>query len=324
MDSETDLSSEDQQYLTPDGNSIFAWVVAGIGIAAEIVLVLFFVALVRGRRDKQVKAVGFSFIGLVLLGAMCGQGFLILQVRHIKVVETPTWLGCAFQTWLLLLHLHLLNAPLLAKFCAVLKRIRDADTQRLLLWDAAARQQTVAQLLLAVALLCAHLGVTSQQREFDFGGEVTGGGCVEGGSSLQESERGFYAAQTLLLVVLVLPSPIIYVLVTGSSFAPLFPEWNVLCQSVQALLFAAALTGTTFFVDQVRVQQQQQQQQQWVAAVCSVAHTGARFLSSESSQMDSLMPAHMHVHVHVHTGSAVAQVAVIMHMHMHMHMRRSP
>ena len=95
---------EDEQYLSSFGDQVVVWMVAGIGIAAEVVLVIFFVALFRGRRDKQVKAVGFSFIAIVLLGAMFGQAFLILQLGHVKVVEKPTWLGCAFQTWLLLLH----------------------------------------------------------------------------------------------------------------------------------------------------------------------------------------------------------------------------
>ena len=36
-------------------------------------------------------------------------------------------------------------------------------------------------------------------------------------------------------------------------FAPLFPEWATLCQAVQALLFASALSGTTFFVSEVLV-----------------------------------------------------------------------
>ena len=83
-------------------------------------------------------------------------------------------------------------------------RIREADTQRLQLWDAAARRQTALQLLLALALFCAHLAVSSREQEELFGSELeSGGGCVEDGSNLQTSDRGFYAAQGLLLFVLV-------------------------------------------------------------------------------------------------------------------------
>ena len=46
---------EDEQYLSSFGDQVVVWMVAGIGIAAEVVLVIFFVALFRGRRDKQVK-----------------------------------------------------------------------------------------------------------------------------------------------------------------------------------------------------------------------------------------------------------------------------
>ena len=244
--------SGDEQYFDHSGTTTFVWIVAGIGMAAEAFLLVCFMALIRGRRDKQVKAVGFSFIACVLLGAMCGQAFLILQVRHIKLVEVHMWLDCALQTWLLLLHLHLLNAPILAKFCAVLKRIRGADTQRLLLWDQTARRQTAWQLLVVVVLFCAHLGVSAHQNDSLFDDAIAGGGCVDDGD-LAFADRSFYVAHMILMLAMVLPSPIIYVIVTGSSFAPLFPEWHALCQAVQALLFAAALTGTTFFVDQVLV-----------------------------------------------------------------------
>ena len=246
--------SGDEQYFDKSGTTTFVWIVAGIGIAAEVFLLVCFVALIRGRRDKQVKAVGFSFIACVLLGAMSGQAFLILQVRHIKLVEARMhmWLDCALQTWLLLLHLHLLNAPILAKFCAVLRRIRSADTQRLLLWDQTARRQTAWQLLVVVVLFCAHLGVSAHQNDSLFDDAIAGGGCVDDGD-LAFADRSFYVAHMILMLAMVLPSPIIYVIVTGSSFAPLFPEWHALCQAVQALLFAAALTGTTFFVDQVLV-----------------------------------------------------------------------
>ena len=138
-------------YLDSSSRTLLVWVVAGVGFAGAIVILLLAVALVRGRRDKQVKAVGFGFIVSVLLGALCGQAFVILQVcsstrsnglgctrtptspsprqvRHVKVIDDPNWVSCAFQAWLLLLHLHLMNAPLLAKFVAVLKRIREADT----------------------------------------------------------------------------------------------------------------------------------------------------------------------------------------------------
>ena len=79
---------------------------------------------------------------------------------------------------------------------------------------------------------------------------IGGGGCVDDGD-LAFADRSFYVAHMAMMLIMVLPSPTIYVIVTGSSFAPLFPEWHALCQAVQALLFAAALTGTTFFVDRV-------------------------------------------------------------------------
>ena len=243
--------SDDEQYFDQSGTMTFVWVIAGIGMAAGVFLLVCFVALIRGRRDKQVKAVGFTFILCLLLGALCGQAFLVLQVRHIKLIETHTWLDCALQTWLILLHLHLLNAPILSKFCTVLRRIRGADTQRLLLWDQTARRQTAWQLLVVVLLFCAHLGVSAHRNDSVFD-EAMGGGCVDDGE-LAFADRSFYVAHMGLMLAMVLPAPIIYVHVTGSSFAPLFPEWHVLCQAVQALLFAAALTGTTFFVDQVLV-----------------------------------------------------------------------
>jgi len=243
--------SDDEQYFDQSGTMTFVWVIAGIGMAAGVFLLVCFVALIRGRRDKQVKAVGFTFILCLLLGALCGQVFLVLQVRHIKLIETHTWLDCALQTWLILLHLHLLNAPILSKFCTVLRRIRGADTQRLLLWDQTARRQTAWQLLVVVLLFCAHLGVSAHRNDSVFD-EAMGGGCVDDGE-LAFADRSFYVAHMGLMLAMVLPAPIIYVHVTGSSFAPLFPEWHVLCQAVQALLFAAALTGTTFFVDQVLV-----------------------------------------------------------------------
>jgi len=146
----------------------------------------------------------------------------------------------------------LLNAPILAKFCAVLRRIRSADTQRLLLWDQTARRQTAWQLLVVVVLFCAHLGVSAHQNDSLFDDAIGGGGCVDDGD-LAFADRSFYVAHMAMMLIMVLPSPTIYVIVTGSSFAPLFPEWHALCQAVQALLFAAALTGTTFFVDQVLV-----------------------------------------------------------------------
>ena len=195
--------SVDEQYIDGSGTTIFVWIfVAGIGIVAEVFLLICFVALIRGRRDKQVKAVGFSFIGCVLLGAMCGQAFLILQVRHIKLVEAHMWLDCALQTWLLLLHLHLLNAPILAKFCAVLKRIRGADTQRLLLWDHTAARQTAWQLLVVVVLFCVHLGVSSHQNDSLFDDAIAGGGCVDDGD-LAFADRSFYVVHAVLLLAMV-------------------------------------------------------------------------------------------------------------------------
>ena len=160
--------SDDEQYFDQSGTMTFVWVIAGIGMAAGVFLLVCFVALIRGRRDKQVKAVGFTFILCLLLGALCGQAFLVLQVRHIKLIETHTWLDCALQTWLILLHLHLLNAPILSKFCTVLRRIRGADTQRLLLWDQTARRQTAWQLLVVVLLFCAHLGVSAHRNDSVF------------------------------------------------------------------------------------------------------------------------------------------------------------
>ena len=179
------------------------------------------------------------------------------------MVQEPTWLACAFQPWTLLLHLHLLNAPLLAKFYGVLRRIREADTQRLQLWDGAARRRTAAQLALVVTIQLLHLGVVSEHFDGDLQSDP-GAGCVDGsvltaGGGRSMTDRLFYLSQSVLLLVLIVPSPVIYVLVTGSSFAPLFPEWNSLCQAVQALLFAAVLSGTTFFVDEVQQRERERE-----------------------------------------------------------------
>ena len=131
--------------------SLAAVVVSSTLIA---LLVALLVLLVVARNDKPVRAVGVSFLVYLLVGSLCGQGFLLSHAResHTLAIRlasddrsagyelTTTWAQCHTQSTLLIMYLMLYSAPMTAKLWRVWSKIRNADTYRLELWDGRARQ----------------------------------------------------------------------------------------------------------------------------------------------------------------------------------------
>ena len=191
------------------------------------VLLLLGFLLHTARNDKPVRTTGLGFLVYLLLGALCGQAYLVVHAEQIYQVGLArddsfqsTWTQCHAQGTLLVLHLAFYIAPLSAKLWRVFFKIRTAETHRLQLWDVQARKIAAVQLLLNAVVQVAHLiyaandGVKGARQD-----------CLSGGEA-ENVERALYILEVFVTVAAILPAPILISWVTGSSYAPIFASWS--------------------------------------------------------------------------------------------------
>ena len=269
-----------------------------VSSCALLVLLALAALLAAARNDKAVRSAGVSFLAYLLVGGICGQGFLLshaLETHRLALTlssaaaaaltdHETTWLDCHAQASLLILHLMLFTAPLMAKLWRVWSKIRTAETHQLQLWDATARRIARLQCGTTALLLAVHLSYSASE---DYRGNAPRDTCLGESAPVHEVERALYTAETLLVLACLLPSPVcsrgrltllrpcpcthtrvrvrvpphahgvrtalaaqvLAWAVTSSSFAPIFAAWPYLLLSVLAVLLCAAIQGTTFYVE---------------------------------------------------------------------------
>lgn len=209
-------------------------------VVLSVLLLLLLVLVAAAHGDKAVRRVGLTFLCYLVVGAMCGQGFLISHgVEALRVsqstlfiehgITTVTWADCHAQSALLVSMLAMLAIPLMAKSWRVYSKIRTAETHRLHLWDATAQRLTALQLFVIVGLVIGHLIWSSYDNAWD----ETRTDCVDETQSGDRSgdtatvERYLYFTQTLIIVLVILPFP--YLLLQVPSESPrraASPPWR--------------------------------------------------------------------------------------------------
>ena len=208
-------------------------------------------AVWRCRRDRAVQAMGYGFMVSLVLGVLLGEVFLCLHAFQLAEPDVTDMAFCHLETGILLLHINMLHAPLMAKLWRVFFKIRRAETRMLKIWDGEAVQMTGLQLAAAIVLFVAHL-VTVSSSDGNMHHERQG--CFEASRSEDvntlNTERWFYGGQLLLLTATVLPAPFLIAYITSSSFSAIFHEWPRLVQTLLTLELAATLNGVTYYVSQ--------------------------------------------------------------------------
>lgn len=160
VDSVTNLTAaapDEEQYVDAPALRALAFFILSLSCFQSLALLACFPLLARIRRDKQVQAVGYGFIHLVILGVLFGECYLGLYAIQIAVPDANNFTLCHVMTGFLLLHLHTLMAPLVSKTWRVWRKIRHAETRRLKLWDHTASKMTMLQIVVFVSFFIAHL-----------------------------------------------------------------------------------------------------------------------------------------------------------------------
>lgn len=234
-------------------DKIVPYIVAVLSSFLFILFLLMTYATYQAGSDWKALKYGHGFLKFVCFGALAGQSFLVMH--SLQYLVGFEFLLCHVQFLLLLLHGHLMLAPVLAKLFRLFWKIRRAESrpERLVLWDTTAKRITNLLLALAVTLMAVQLiviGETGRSGQRD--------GCVDRQASLDTVEQFFFYAHGFLLLTMIVAAWAVTAAVSRSRFRPLFNEWGKLCQALQALTFAMLLCLTSFYSTRLELRLLQQ------------------------------------------------------------------